>query len=505
MPPPSLPPHSLDVLILADLHYTSLARHTCPISARQAPLARELMHKALHRLRQTGVEPQLIILLGDLVDNGQAPGAELDLARLAGDLQKTGIRVLAVPGNHDNAPERYAGLFDSAPGLHLVNGYGFLLFSDQRGENEHYSRTPESLAWPSQIAAQHPDTPLIAVQHNPLHPAIQSGYPYLLDNSDAVSAGYRDARVLLSLSGHYHPGQSLHEHEGVAYATTPALAETPFAFQHLRLEGRRFELTTHTLRIGVPGLCDVHCHTEFAYCATTVSAGVNRVLAEQLGLGTLCLTEHAFHLYFPCEIAWTYDWQRDRGLAEAVWNGSPRRGRMAAYRRFAAAQRGPGVRIGLEVDLMAGGELLLHPDDATGWDLLVGAVHEIDTVRKGTPQAEMERLFMRDLERLLTYPIQVLAHPFRIFTRHQMAKPEHLYREVAQRLARAGVAAEINFHTNQPEPAFLRACLDAGVRLALGSDAHRFEEVADFDPHLRLLREVGLEMDDVARHLYAPI
>ena len=495
----------LDVLVLADLHYTALARHACPLPSRQAPLALMLVKKALARLRARGITPGLILLLGDLVDDGVAPEAPEDLACIAGALVKTGIRTLAVPGNHDGDPERYARLFDSAPGLHLVNGYGFLLFTDQRGEDEHYSRTPESLAWPSQAAAQHPDTPLIAVQHNPLHPAIRSGYPYLLDNSDAVSACYRDARVLLSLSGHYHPGQPAHVHEGVTYATAPALAEAPFSFQHLRLEGRRFELTTHTLRLEVPGLCDVHCHTEFAYCATTVSAGVNRVLAEQLGLGTLCLTEHAFHLYFPGEIAWTYDWQRDRGLAEAVWNGSPRRGRMAAYRRFAAAQRGPGVRIGLEVDLMAGGELLLHPDDATGWDLLVGAVHEIDTVRKGTPQAEMERLFMRDLDQLLAYPIQVLAHPFRIFARHQMAKPEHLFREVAARLARAGVAAEINFHTNQPEPAFIRACLDAGVRLALGSDAHQFEEVADFDPHLRLLRDAGMELNDVARHLYAPI
>ena len=498
-------PTPLDVLILADLHYTALARHACPLPSRQAPLALMLVKKALARLRARGVTPGLILLLGDLVDDGVAPQGADDLACIAGELLKTGIRILAVPGNHDGDPARYARLFDAAPGLHLVNGYGFLLFSDQRGENEHYSRTPESLAWPAQAAAQHPDAPLIAVQHHPLHPAIRSGYPYLLDNSGAALASYREARVLLSLSGHYHPGQPAHVHEGVACATVPALAEAPFSFQHLRLEGRRFELTTHTLRLEVPGLCDVHCHTEFAYCATTVSAGVNRVLAEQLGLGTLCLTEHAFHLYFPREIAWTYDWQRDRGLAEAVWNGSPRRGRMAAYRRFAAAQRGPGVRIGLEVDLMAGGELLLHPDDATGWDLLVGAIHEIDTVRKGTPLEEMERLFMRDLERLLTYPIQVLAHPFRIFTRHQMAKPEHLFREVAERLARTGVAAEINFHTNQPEPTFLRACLDAGTRLALGSDAHQFEEVADFDPHLRLLREAGLEMDDVARHLYAPV
>ncbi len=495
----------LDILVLADLHYTALARHCCPHAQRQAPLARVLVHKALARLRQEGVEPQLILLMGDLVDNGEAAEAELDLAQLAGDLQKTGIRVLAVPGNHDGPPGVYARIFDSAPGLHLVNGHGFLLFADQRGAEDHYARTAADLALPAQAAARHPGVPLIAVQHNPIHPAILSGYPYMLDNNDAVLASFRDAGVRLSLSGHYHPGQPAHEHEGVIYNTVPALAEAPCAFQHVRLAEGRAEVKTHALQVAVPGLCDVHCHTEFAYCATTVSAAWNRVLADRLGLGKLCLTEHAFHLYFPKTVAWRFDWQRDRSLADTLWQNDPRRGRMAAYQAFARAQRGPGVRIGLEVDLMAGGEWLLHPDDAAGWDLLVGAIHAFDEpVRDETSAADMERLFMRDLERLLAYPIQVLAHPFRIFTRGGREQPAHLYRPVAERLARAGVAAEINFHTHSPSPAFIRACLEAGTRLALGSDAHCLEEVADFHPHLRLLREAGIPPRDLEKLLYAP-
>ena len=499
-------PSPLDVLIVADPHYTALARQAGEDSARQTTLALMLIQKALWRLRNQGITPGLILLLGDLVDDGDAPRSVSDLMHLAGALLKTGIRVLAVPGNHDGDPARVAQFFGSEPGLHLVNGYGFLLFADQHVGNEHYARTAEGLALPAQAAAQHPGVPLIAVQHHPIHPTISAPYPYMLDNSGEVAAGYREAGVKLSLSGHYHPGQAATVHEGVTYVTTPALAEAPFTFQHLRLDGEKFEITTHTLQIEVPGLCDVHCHSEFAYCATSVSAGLNRMLAENLGLTMLCLTEHAFHLYFPADVAWSYEWQRDRSLVDAAWNDSPGRGRMATYKRFAAAQRGPGVRIGLEVDLMAGGELLLHPDDFAGWDLLVGAIHEIDCVRKGggTPQAVMERLFMHDLERLLSYPIKVLAHPFRIFAWHKMDRPVHLFREVAETLARAGVAAEINYHVNQPDPAFLRACLEAGTKIAFGSDAHRFEEVAECYQHLKLLREAGVETKDIARHLYVP-
>ena len=495
----------LDILVLTDLHYTTLARHSCPIPQRLAPLAPALVDKALAQLRRDGIEPGLIILLGDLVDDGDAPEAQHDLAVLAGKLQRSGIRILAVPGNHDGPSDTYADLFDSPPGLHIVEGYGFLLFHDQRVEDEHFARPAQALGLPQEAARLHPGLPLIALQHNPLNLDEVTEYPYTLDNADAVMQSYSAAGVKASLSGHYHRGVPLREHGGVRYGIVPALAEAPFTFLHLRLEGETIQAAPRTLQVEVPGLCDVHCHTEFAYCATTVKAGLNRLMAESLGLAKLCLTEHAFHLYFPCEIAWNYNWQRDRKLVDDVWDHDPRRGRMAAYKSFAAAQRGPGVRIGLEVDLMVGGELLLHPGDADGWDLLVGAVHEIDLVRRGeTPQDEMERLFMRDVERLLTYPIQVLAHPFRIFTRHKMAKPEHLYREVAAMLARAGVAAEINFHTNQPEPEFIRACLDAGVRLAIGTDSHSLDEVADLQPHIRILREAGLKPEDLAEALYAP-
>ena len=68
-------PPPLDVLILADLHYTALARHACPLPGRQAPLALMLVKKALARLHARGVTPGLILLLGDLVE--YAPTSQL--------------------------------------------------------------------------------------------------------------------------------------------------------------------------------------------------------------------------------------------------------------------------------------------------------------------------------------------------------------------------------------------------------------------------------------------
>jgi histidinol phosphatase-like PHP family hydrolase len=95
------------------------------------------------------------------------------------------------------------------------------------------------------------------------------------------------------------------------------------------------------------------------------------------------------------------------------------------------------------------------------------------------------------LEMLLAKGIDILAHPFRIFSGAGYAPPEHIFRSVAALLYKHGVAAEINYHRNTPPPEFVRVCLDMGVKLAFGSDAHSLYEIGEFADHLRLLADLG--------------
>jgi histidinol phosphatase-like PHP family hydrolase len=59
----------------------------------------------------------------------------------------------------------------------------------------------------------------------------------------------------------------------------------------------------------------------------------------------------------------------------------------------------------------------------------------------------------------------------------------------------AGVAAEINFHTNEPTPEFVRQCIEAGIPLTFGGDAHNLYEIGDFALHLDLVRRAGYDGD----------
>lgn len=262
----------------------------------------------------------------------------------------------------------------------------------------------------------------------------------------------------------------------------------------------------HLPKTDTPALVDTHCHTGYAYCATDVTAKDNIATSKTAGLHGLCLVEHAFQLYFDEADAWSWQWQTDDALVQKSWRTG--RGRMPQYRKFAQDlrdQHNGYVRLGLETDLRADGSLLLAEEDSRGWDLLVGSVHYIHDLNRGrTTRAQTEKLFLRDTERLLAHPIQVLAHPFRFLYHAEIKRPRHLYKTVAQWLAESGVAAELNFHWNKPDARFIEECLSLGVKIALATDSHKMEEVGDLSPHLELFRQIGVRYQDLPSVLYQP-
>jgi predicted MPP superfamily phosphohydrolase len=229
---------SLDVLVLTDLHYVNEADHVCPIEQRKCALGVTLVKRAFEWARDRGVDVELVVVLGDVVDSGEASGADSDLAAVVEAVRRPGIPVLAVPGNHDGSTARFCDAFECSPGIHEVGGYRFLLFADDVGLGDVTTRPMDGLDLPKEAARVQPKMPLVALQHNPLHPAIESDYPFVLTNVAEVLSTYRDAGVILSLSGHYHPGQAHHRVGQVSYVTVPALCEEPFHFAHVRLRGR---------------------------------------------------------------------------------------------------------------------------------------------------------------------------------------------------------------------------------------------------------------------------
>jgi hypothetical protein len=127
------------------------------------------------------------------------------------------------------------------------------LFHDQVAENAVTTRPPHGLALPAQVAREHPGMPLVALQHNPLHPDIEADYPYMLTNRQEILRAYDEVGVVLSLSGHYHHGQPAHPVGKTTVYTLPAVCEAPFRFAHIRLDRREVQVWEHALDTGAVG------------------------------------------------------------------------------------------------------------------------------------------------------------------------------------------------------------------------------------------------------------
>ena len=238
---------SLDLLVLTDLHYIHTAEDTCAIEKRRCELGPALIRAAFQESQKTGFQSDALILLGDLVNNGLAPGAAQDLAEIAQAARETGLPLLALPGNHDGDVATFVATFDSPAGLYEIGGVGLILLYDRVAAGDVTTRPEETLALPGQIARQRPELPLIALQHNPLHPYIEAEYPYMPTNVDRILESYCEASVLLSLSGHYHSGQPAHQVGPTTYCTLPATCEAPFPYAQVRIHGRTVEIEQRAL------------------------------------------------------------------------------------------------------------------------------------------------------------------------------------------------------------------------------------------------------------------
>ena len=490
---------SLKMLVLADLHYvnrtqlTTATNHLC----RLAP---DWVARAVRRASRDGA-PDVIVALGDSVQEGNAPGGRDDLRELAAALNATDIPVVAVPGNHDGDAEAWAACFGLGPGARRFGEYVLYSFADPYGEGDVCTRPAAAL---EAFKRECSDGVVVALQHNPIYPDVPSDeYPYMPTNAEAIRRAYEEAGVALSLSGHYHAGQALAERGGVRYLTCGALCGAPYPFLVVTLTGR--EVSVEPFCLAMPEgtrIFDTHTHSHFGYCAEDIQPAKALERADALGLDGFLSLEHAGQLYLERADYWA---MRHINEPKAIERAAETPiNRMPAFRNVMQGFRSDRLKIGLEVEVDCAGNLNLLDQDREGWDLLLGAVHWLPKKARTRKPAQFKASFMTVVEQLVGHGVNVLAHPFRVFRANDLPPPSDLYWPMAELLKAHNVAAEINCHHFVPDREFFRVCAEVGTRIVFGSDAHRCDEVGDLWPHLKLLAEIGLTPDDLYNPLADP-
>lgn len=161
-------------------------------------------------------QPDLILLTGDVVDEGQA--AEYATARdLLGRLRAP---VFAIPGNHDAWPA-FADAVAGQDGLPARGPFHYVV--PDRGPvrivaldvtvpgKHHGDVTPEAADWLAATLAQAPDRPTLIMMHQPPFACgIPYLDPYLCRNGDRLAAIVtRHSNVERVLCGHVHRAMQL--------------------------------------------------------------------------------------------------------------------------------------------------------------------------------------------------------------------------------------------------------------------------------------------------------
>ena len=470
------------IAVIADIHFgipSSLPERRCDISDL-------LLMRTVRRLNKL-IHPDITLILGDLIDDGNALDAEKNLLHIRSILEKLDAPYIVIPGNHDNNPEAFYKVFDRPEDIEDIAGIRFLPFVDQGMPGYNACRSDRDIERVYQARLGY-GGPLVSLQHVCLRPPAQSVTPYNYTNAEEIISTFKTEGVTLSISGHHHSGAENTQDGDVLFVNAPGLCEAPFPFLEVTIDDGEIRTQRHELTMPKNlKLHDSHLHTQMAYCSENMLVPKAIDLAHDFGLAGLTFTEHSAHIYFDPKSYGEKLWF-DNGVDCAV----DAHNRMETYLQLKHTYESEFARFSIEADCDVRGKLVIKPEDRNHFDTIIGAIHCLPRLTREIPPQQCDKddfLFL--VEAMCKQEIRAIAHPFRIFSRSGWAAPPELFEPTAQLLQKYKVAAEINFHTNEPPVEFFKKCLEFGVKLSFGSDSHNLFEVGDFAYHLALLKEAG--------------
>lgn len=257
-------------------------------------------------------------------------------------------------------------------------------------------------------------------------------------------------------------------------------------------------------------LTDYHVHlcpddeAPLARYFTTANVERYRTAAEEHGIAELGCSEHVYRFTAALDV-WDHPFWREQAADD-----------IDGYVAFVREET--DLRLGIEADFVAGREdRMANLLDAHEWDYVIGSVHfvrdgavdmpgEWDVWGRGAdPDKVWRRYFETVAEAARTGLFDVMAHPDLVkFWGRGRPWPERdlrrFYEPAVEAFAEAGVAVEVStaglrkpVGEMYPARAFLEMVVDAGVPVALSSDAHTPAHVGySYDAALALLNEVGI-------------
>ncbi len=234
----------MKIAIITDLHYSLTKNTACP--TRTGEKACELLDNALSRLDE--ICPDILLVGGDLVNDSK--NVEL-LDAIAAILAKSPCPFIAIPGNHDPAPEIFYQHIPQPPKFLDIKGIRILPFpDDEQTEGYNARRSAESLERQKRLSSG--PLPCVSFQHVPLYPKDTVNSPYHYDNVDEIYANC-GPNMVLAISGHDHCGRMPSFRPPFPSIIVPALCEKNYPFAIIELDEKGNLLSYCLHYVCVPG------------------------------------------------------------------------------------------------------------------------------------------------------------------------------------------------------------------------------------------------------------
>ena len=220
---------------------------------------------------------------------------------------------------------------------------------------------------------------------------------------------------------------------------------------------------------------DLHVHTTYSDGRDPPDLVVEA--AEAGGLDLLAITDHGPALHV--------------GMAEPV---IPRY--LSAISELKDSTTGVRLLAGIEANIInESGEIDIEERIREKLDILVVGIHRLQRV---ADPRQMALSYLNSLVRTVERRrVDIIAHPFQFHGDLSRFLEREEIAQLLEAAARRGTAIEINEKYKAPGEDFYRMCLERGVKLSLGSDAHSANSVGKFSWAEGVLRKIGASKSDL--------
>ncbi len=233
---------SLKIGHITDIHFryhTPGSSHKHKNRSREMPV---MLEKALQNFKSMNVD--LVVLTGDIIDT---PGIVLrhnsyymdlsepfkemirkDYLLIRSLLDKSGIPWIIIPGNKDD-PEIFKEIWGDQPLVKDFEGYRFVCFHDQQWDGGQPRRFDRERRLMENMLNDPDSPPQIHLQHFISTPSQQIKMKHVYKEAKNIrKMCSRSGKVILSLSGHYHPGIREYREKNTTWISAPAFCARPF-------------------------------------------------------------------------------------------------------------------------------------------------------------------------------------------------------------------------------------------------------------------------------------